>query len=556
MTDRFYLTTAIAYANSRPGLHTLFEVVGADTIARWHRMRGDETFFLTGTDEYSVNIAQTAAERGTTPKAFVDEMVALFRDAEDALAIAPDRFIRTTDPDHQVAVHEMLRRAYANGDLYMGTYEGWYCPNEGFIPPSQLVEDASGTHCANHPSIDLQWLSERNWFFRLSAYQERLERYFAEHPEWVQPEYRRNEMLGFMRQGLEDFSVSREGAPWGIPFPIREDGSSAQLPDGSWDPAAGTVYVWFDALTNYITGVGFPDAPASFAAWWPADVQIIGKDINRLHTIVWPAMLMSAGLPLPRLVWVHGWLLVQGERMSKSRGNFLDPIDVVAALGSDGARYCTLREVAFDRDSDVSWDSFVRRYNADLANDLGNLVNRTVTMANRYLDGERPAPTPGGLAHDRLGARPGRVVGRAGGVPAARCAGGPVGPGRRGQPAGRPGEAVGPGQGRRGWRRRGRGAPARCPRRPHRGLPAGRPRSGAVHAAGGPADPGPAGPCVSVRPRWQRRTAARCRAALGRPRGRRRDGSARPPRSSRAWTSTRPPRPPEDRAPAALRGCT
>ena len=405
MTNRFYLTTAIAYANSRPGLHTLFEVVGADTIARWHRMRGDETFFLTGTDEYSVNIAQTATERGTTPKAFVDDMVALFRTAEDALAIAPDRFIRTTDPDHQLAVHEMLRRAYANGDLYKGTYEGWYCPNEGFIPPSQLVEDASGTHCANHPSIDLQWLSERNWFFRLSAYQERLERYFAEHPEWVQPEYRRNEMLGFMRQGLEDFSVSREGAPWGIPFPIREDGSSAQLPDGSWDPAAGTVYVWFDALTNYITGVGFPDEPASFAAWWPADVQIIGKDINRLHTIVWPAMLMSAGLPLPRLVWVHGWLLVQGERMSKSRGNFLDPIDVVAALGSDGARYCTLREVAFDRDSDVSWDSFVRRYNADLANDLGNLVNRTVTMANRYLDGERPAPTQGGSRPRRLDAR-------------------------------------------------------------------------------------------------------------------------------------------------------
>ena len=255
---RFYLTTAIAYANSRPGLHTLFEVVGADAIARWHRMRGEETFFLTGTDEYSVNIAQTATERGMSPKAFVDEMVELFRRAEDALGIAPDRFIRTTDPDHQVAVHEMIRRAYANGDLYMGTYEGWYCPNEGFIPTAQLVEDASGTHCANHPSVELQWLSERNWFFRLSAYQERLERYFAEHPEWVQPEYRRNEMLGFMRQGLEDFSVSREGAPWGIPFPIREDGSSAQLPDGSWDPAAGTVYVWFDALTNYITGVGLP----------------------------------------------------------------------------------------------------------------------------------------------------------------------------------------------------------------------------------------------------------------------------------------------------------
>ncbi|HEX5451302.1 MAG TPA: methionine--tRNA ligase [Candidatus Limnocylindrales bacterium] len=396
MADRFFLTTAIAYANSRPGLHTLFEVVAADAIARWHRMLGDETFFLTGTDEYSVNIAMTAAARGESPKAFVDAQVELFRRAEDALGIAPDRFIRTTDPDHQQAVHEMVRRAYANGDLYVGTYEGWYCPNEGFIPSSQLVEDIAGTHCANHPGVELQWLSERNWFFRLSAYQERLERYFAEHPEWVQPDYRRNEMLGFMRGGLEDFSVSREGAPWGIPFPIREDGSSAQLPDGSWDPAAGTVYVWFDALTNYLTGVGFPDSPDRFGRWWPADLQVIGKDINRLHTIMWPAMLMSAGLPLPRLVWVHGWLLVQGERMSKSRGNFLDPLDVVAALGQDGARYCTLREVAFDRDSDVSWDSFVRRYNADLANDFGNLVNRTVTMVRRYLGGTRPPATPGG----------------------------------------------------------------------------------------------------------------------------------------------------------------
>lgn len=398
MGQPFYLTTAIAYANSKPGLHTLFEVIGADAIARWHRMRGDPTFFLTGTDEYSVNIALTAATQARSPKAFVDEQVGLFRQAEEALLITPDRFIRTTDPDHQAAVHEMVRRAYASGDLYLGDYEGWYCPNEGFIPNAQLIEDARGTHCANHPSVELQWLTERNWFFRLSAYQERLERYFAEHPAWVQPEYRRNEMLGFIRQGLEDFSVSREHAAWGIPFPIRGDGSSSQLPDGSWDPEAGTVYVWFDALTNYLTGVGFPEDPERFARWWPADVHVIGKDINRQHTVIWPAMLMSAGLPLPRLVWVHGWLLVQGERMSKSRGNFLDPLDVVAALGADGARYCTLREVAFDRDSDVSWDSFVRRYNADLANDFGNLVNRTVSMSARYLADRRPAPAGGPLA--------------------------------------------------------------------------------------------------------------------------------------------------------------
>jgi len=395
--DRYYLTTAIAYANNRPGLHTLYEVIGADAIARYRRMKGHDTRFLTGTDEYSVNIALTAAEQGKDPKHFVDEMVALFKAAEDALQISPDRFIRTTDEDHQRAVHEMIRRSYANGDLYVGTYEGWYCPNEGVIPASQLVEDANGTHCANHPNVELQWLSKRNWFFRLSAYQERLERYYAEHPDWVQPEYRRNEMLGFIRGGLEDFSVSREKATWGVPFPIREDGSSAQLPDGSWDPAAGRVYVWFDALTNYITGAGFPDDPAAFAKWWPCDVHIIGKDINRLHTIMWPAMLMSAGLDLPKLVWVHGWLLVQGERMSKSRGNFFDPNDMVAALGSDGTRYAALSEVAFDRDSDVSWDSFVRRYNADLANDFGNLVNRTVTMVNRYLDGERPPPSEAAL---------------------------------------------------------------------------------------------------------------------------------------------------------------
>jgi methionyl-tRNA synthetase len=388
---RYYLTTAIAYANNRPGLHTLYEVVAADAIARWHRMIGDDTRFLTGTDEYSVNIAMTAESQGTSPKAFVDEMVELFRSAESALGISPDRFIRTTDPDHQRAVHEFIRRAYANGDLYPGTYEGWYCPNEGFIPKSQLIEDATGTHCANHPNQELQWLSERNWFFRLSKYQAALERHYADQPDWVEPEYRKNEMLGFMAQGLEDFSASRQNARWGIPFPIAENGESAQREDGSWDPEAGTVYVWFDALINYVTGTGFPDAP-DWEKWWPADLHIIGKDINRLHTIMWPAMLMSAGLPLPRKVWVHGWLLAQGERMSKSRGNFLDPNDVVAALGTDGARYVMLREVPFDRDADVSWDSFVRRYNADLANDFGNLVNRTVSMANRYFDGERPPP--------------------------------------------------------------------------------------------------------------------------------------------------------------------
>jgi methionyl-tRNA synthetase len=401
MSERqsYYLTTAIAYANNKPGLHTLYEVIGADVVARWHRMKGDDTRFLTGTDEHSINIAQSALDEGRTARAFVDEKVGFFKTAEDALAISPDRFIRTTDQDHLRAAQEMVRRAYANGDIYLGTYEGWYCPNEGFRNATDVQETALGTICPNHPGVPLQWLTEKNWFFRLSAYQERLERHFADHPEFVQPDYRRNEMLGFIRGGLEDFSISRERTPggWGIPFPIAEDGESALREDGSWDPEAGVIYVWYDALINYITGAGFPDDPAAFERWWPADLHVIGKDIARFHTIFWPAMLWSAGLAAPRQVWVHGWLLAAGgERMSKSRGNFLDPNDFVAAFGQDGARYVVLREVPFDRDAEVSWDSFVRRYNADLANDFGNLLNRTVSMTNRYLDGERPAPRGAG----------------------------------------------------------------------------------------------------------------------------------------------------------------
>jgi len=398
---RFYLTTAIAYPNNKPGLHTLYEVIGADVIARWHRMLGHDTRFLTGTDEHSVNIAQRAAELGRDTREFADEMVGLFKSAEDKLLIAPDRFIRTVDPDHLLASQEMVRRAYRNGDVYLGKYEGWYCPNEGFKAPSDLLETNEGMRCPNHPTVELQWLSERNWFFRLSAYQDRLLAHYEAHPDWVQPEYRKNEMLSFIRAGLDDISISRETFSWGIPFPIHEDGSDALLADGSPDPAAGVIYVWFDALTNYITGAGFPNDMQSFAKWWPADVHIIGKDINRFHTIMWPAMLMSAGIELPREVWVHGHLLAPGgQRMSKSMGNMLDPEATVAAFGADGARYVTLREVPFDRDADVSWDSFIRRYNADLANDFGNLLNRTLNMTSRYVDGERVSPAADGeLAH-------------------------------------------------------------------------------------------------------------------------------------------------------------
>ncbi len=466
----------------------------------------------------------------------------LFKSAEAELGITPDRFIRTTDPDHVRAAQEMVRRAHANGDIYLGTYEGWYCPNEGFRNATDVIETARGTICPNHPDVPLQWLTERNWFFRLSAYQERLERHFADHPDFVQPDYRRNEMLGFIRGGLEDFSISRERTPgdWGIPFPIAENGESAQREDGSWDPEAGKIYVWYDALINYITGAGFPDDPASVERWWPADLHIIGKDIVRFHSIFWPAMLWSAGLEAPRQVWVHGFLIAAGgERMSKSRGNFLDPVDFVAAFGSDGARYAVLREVPFDRDAEVTWDSFVRRYNADLANDFGNLVNRTVSMTNRYLDGERPAPraasdSPLGtrwadtlgtyadrldahLLHDAL-AELWSFVGDANKTVDAE------------QPwtlakAAKAGDAT------------GRDAAARRPRRPDRGVPPGRPRGRAVPAGDRAAPAGPARPRLPVRGRRERWACAARRAPLGRPRRRTPDVSALPSRSSRGSMS-------------------
>jgi len=452
MSDRprFYLTTAIAYANNAPGLHTVYEVIGADVVARWHRMQGHDTRFLTGTDEHSVNIAQSAEAAGKTPRAFVDEKVQLFKAAEDALLISPDRFIRTTDPDHYRSAQEMVRRAYDNGDIYLGSYDGWYCPSEGFKAPSDLHETATGMQCPNHPGVPLQWLSERNWFFRLSNYQQRLLDWYEANPDFVQPDYRRNEMLGFIRQGLEDFSISRAGATWGIPFPIGEDGQTAQREDGSWDPEAGTIYVWYDALINYITGAGFPDDLESFRTWWPADLHVIGKDIARFHTIYWPAMLWAAGIDAPEHVWVHGWLLVQGgERMSKSRGNFLDPHDVVAAFGPDGARYVGLLRPPLQR---------------------GPRERLRQPCEPDRLDGEplprRRAPGPASgrrLAAGRgLGGHPAPVPRRAGRLPPARRARRALGVRGRGQQDGRRRAAVGAPEARQGGRRgRRRTAPWR-----------------------------------------------------------------------------------------------
>ena len=308
---RFYLTTAIAYPNNKPGLHTLYEVIGADVIARWHRMKGDDTRFLTGTDEHWSTSPRAPPRWAATPRLRRRDGRAVHH-GRGRPADRPDRFIRTTDPDHRRAGQEMVRRAYANGDIYLGKYEGWYCPNEGFKAPSDLHETATGMRCPNHPNVPLQWLIERNWFFRLSAYRDRLLAHFEANPDWVQPEYRRNEMLGFIRQGLEDISISRETFHWGIPFPIAENGETAQREDGSWDPEAGVIYVWFDALINYITGAGFPDDPDAFAplvAGRPPRHRQGHRAVPHDHLA---GDAMSAGLEPPRKVWVHGWLLAAG----------------------------------------------------------------------------------------------------------------------------------------------------------------------------------------------------------------------------------------------------
>jgi methionyl-tRNA synthetase len=371
--DAYYITTAIFYPSPKPALHSMFEAIGADMIARYHRLLGEDVRFLTGLDEHSANVERDARAQGVDPHRLIDPWADTWRNTFERYGISWDRFIRTTDADHAAAASEMVRRAQANGDVYQGLYSGWFCTgcNE-FKTDQQLV----GGRCPDHPTLEPQWLEEHNYFFRLSAYQERLEQLYAENPSFCEPEHFRNEVLGWLRDGLRDFSISRSGTSWGIPFPGDE---------------SHRIYVWFDALTNYLTGAGFPDDRGALDRWWPADLHVIGKNITRFHCLYWPAMLMSAGVPLPRQVFAHGFMFdVSGQRMSKTTGNTEDPEAMADTFGVDGVRYAVMAEVPFDRDSNVTLDGFVRRYNADLANDLGNLVNRTVSMSGRYLDGALP----------------------------------------------------------------------------------------------------------------------------------------------------------------------
>ena len=373
----FYLTTAIFYPSAGPPLHSLYEAIGADALARYRRLLGTPTRFLTGMDEHSAQVERQARELGEEPRQLVDRWAEAWRTTFDRFLISYDRFIRTTDPDHLRASTEMVRRAQANGDIYKGTYSGWYCTGDNeFKTDAQIVDG----HCPDHPTLELQWLEEENYFFRLSAYQGRLEELYQDNPSFCEPEHYRNEVLAWLREGLRDFSVSRAGATWGIPFP----GDSNHR-----------IYVWFDALTNYLTGAGFPDDDEAFARWWPAEVHVIGMNITRFHCLYWPAMLMSAGIELPRQVFAHGFMTLRGEKMSKTRGNVVDPADMISQFGVDGTRYLVMREIPYDRGGDMTEDGLVRRYNAELAHDLGNLVNRTVSMSGRYLDGALPALAAG-----------------------------------------------------------------------------------------------------------------------------------------------------------------
>ena len=374
---RFYLTTAIDYANGDPHLGHAFEKIGADAIARYHRLRGDDVHFLIGLDEHGQKVAQTAADRGVTPQQQVDEIAASFRAMWARLSISYDQFIRTTDPAHKLGVSALLERAFERSpdDYYEKAYAGWYCVGcELFKRDDEIVDGK----CVLHRTRTLEWTEERNWFFRLSRYGDFVERLVRDQPEFLQPEARRNEILGLLNQGLEDISISRARLTWGVPFPRPTSDGARQV-----------VWVWFDALPNYLTATGYPEA--SFSERWPAQLHVVGKDITRLHAVVWPAMLESAGIELPERVWGHGFVNLGGERLSKSAGARLELGDAVGHWGPDALRYFLLREVPFDGDGNFSWERFDDRYNADLANAWGNLASRTVAMVERYFGGVVPA---------------------------------------------------------------------------------------------------------------------------------------------------------------------
>ena len=368
MAGKFYLTTAIDYVNGVPHLGHAYEKVTADCIARSRRAMGQDVCFLIGNDEHGVKMEKSAAAEGVTPQEYVDRMAEIFRSTYDKLLVEPDIFIRTSEARHHAAVKEMIRRVREAGYIHRSKYEGWYCEGcEAFYTEKDLTDGK----CPNH-GTEPRWVEEENWFFRLSDFRERLLEHIRENPEFIRPASRRNEVVAFLESGLEDLSISRQGVKWGIPFP---------------DDPSSVVYVWFDALTNYASGIGFGTDEETFRRWWPCDVHIVGKDITRFHCVIWPAMLMAAGVELPKSVFGHGFIYQSGTKMSKSLGNIVNPLDVIEVTGPDALRYFLIREMTYGKDGDFSWDAFIARYNADLANDLGNLAKRTTDMVAKFLDG-------------------------------------------------------------------------------------------------------------------------------------------------------------------------
>ena len=387
MTRQFYITTPIYYVNGAPHIGHAYTSIAADVMARFKRMDGYDVFFLTGTDEHGQKVEQAALAAGVDPQTYTDRISATFQDMTSAMGVSNDDWIRTTEERHKTSCAELWRRIAASGDIYLGDYEGWYAVrDEAFYDESELTTKPDGTKIA--PSgAPVAWVKEPSYFFRLSAWQDRLLKYYDEHPEFIAPNSRRNEVISFVKGGLNDLSVSRTTFNWGIPVP---------------DAPGHVMYVWLDALNNYVTGCGFPDPDAARWRFWPADVHFVGKDIIRFHAVYWPAFLMAAGLPLPHRVTSNGWWLADGEKMSKSLGNVLDPKELVAAFGLDQIRYFLLREKPFGADGSISHAAIISRTNVDLANDLGNLAQRSLSLIARNLGGVLPGRGPDTAADTAL----------------------------------------------------------------------------------------------------------------------------------------------------------
>jgi methionyl-tRNA synthetase len=381
--EKFYVTTAISYPNGAPHIGHAYEAISTDAIARFERLDGRDVFFLTGTDEHGLKMKQTAAAEGVSPRTLADRNAGRFQEMATALGLSHDRFIRTTEPQHYASSQELWRRmAATKGDIFVKAYGGWYSVRDEAYYAEDETEVVDGARRSKTTHTPVEWTEEETYFFRLSAYQDRLLKHYADNPEFILPAERRNEVISFVKGGLADLSVSRTTLDWGIPVP---------------DAPTHVMYVWVDALNNYTTGVGFPDEANADWHRWPADLHVIGKDIVRFHAVYWPAFLMSAGLPLPKRVFAHGFLFNKGEKMSKSVGNVVDPFALVETFGRDPVRYFFLREVAFGQDGSYSAEAIINRINADLANGLGNLAQRSLSMIAKNFAGVLPAPV--GLTH-------------------------------------------------------------------------------------------------------------------------------------------------------------